>query len=87
MDENKFIEAITPYLAYKPDSANYDLFVSFKDILFNDGGDDDFAHLDSSEMAFHFSKLVTLNDIEKYDNGVSPLDIYLEIKPIILNFM
>jgi len=84
MNEERFIETITPHLDYSPDSANYDLYQIFLDLIVADGGDDDFAHLDEHEVALAFSKRVTLAHIEMYGNENSEVDIYLAIKPQVL---
>jgi len=77
---DNFLKEISAYLPYTPDSANYDLFVLFHDFLLVDI---DFAHLDAETVAFEFSKLVTLSDIEKYDND-QEVQVYLDIKPLML---
>ena len=82
-NHNTFITNIAKHLQYTPDSANWDLYQGFLDILISEGGDDTFAHLNANTVAFEFSKHVTLKHIELYDNDTDILDIYLNIKPLI----
>jgi len=84
LSHSQFLSQISSFLPYSPDSANYALYESFIDILISDGGDDTFAFRNTYNIAFEFSKQVTLKHIEQYDNDIDTLDIYLEIKPSIL---
>jgi hypothetical protein len=77
---DNFLKEISQFLHYSPDSANYDLFTLFYDIIITDS---DFAHLDTETVAFEFSKWVTLDDIESYDND-QETEVYLDIKPFVL---
>jgi hypothetical protein len=81
LTQTQFLQQIAKHLPYTPDSANYALYEGFTNLLISDGGDDTFAHLNHHTVAFEFSKHVTLQHIEQYDNDTEILDIYLNIKP------
>lgn len=81
LNEKLFLISIMKYLNYNPDSANYNLYEQFIDLLVEEGGDDSFAHLNHFNVAFEFSKFVTQYHIKQYDNDIDTLVIYLDIKP------
>lgn len=88
LSETQFFNKLNHQLPYKPDSANYHIYQIIHDILLSDGGDDDFALLNTNDIAIQFSKQITLQDIEHYDNTEDTyeavLSIYLKHKPTIL---
>lgn len=80
MTNDEFLPAIAPFLYYPPDSANYEIYRLLHTILIEEGGDDEFAHLPATEVAFEMSKHVTLRHIEYYDNEIDEIDLYHLIK-------
>ena len=82
-----FLRRIAKHLTYIPESANFDFYLAFIDLISCDGGDDDFAEYSSAFVAFQFSKHVTLEHIERYDLSDENTDsdmflsVYHEIKP------
>ena len=85
LTQDQFLQAIAPYLQYKPDSANYALYTIFSKLLIVEGGDDQFAQFKHHAVAFEFSKFVELHHIEDYHNNPSDeeyayIDTYTDIK-------
>ena len=83
MDEQTFITKIKPYLAYKPDSTNYNLFKAFRYFLSCDRRFISYNHI---EVAFQFSQYVTQEQTRSFKFVYQTIPLYIKIRPSVLRY-